>query len=107
MAKKNKKQTEATTQETTPTTTAPVEATPVAPTQTTTQATEIKSEPTTVKGDNVRTSKSTVTNPVQVVHQLVAEMVAKDPKVRRRDLVDAAIKAGCAYYTARTPDLLT
>ncbi len=30
-------------------------------------------------------------------------MVAKDPNpnVRRKDLVEAAIRAGCAYYTAR------
>lgn len=47
-------------------------------------------------------AKSTVSNPVQVVHQLVAEMVKANPQVRRRDLVEAAIKAGCAYYTART-----
>ncbi len=50
----------------------------------------------------MKAAKSTVENPVKVVHQLVAEMVAKDPTVRRKDLVDAAIKAGCAYYTART-----
>jgi hypothetical protein len=58
--------------------------------------------PKPVKGDNVKPSKSTVENPVQVVHQLVAEMVKANPQVRRKDLVDAAIKAGCAYYTART-----
>jgi hypothetical protein len=54
------------------------------------------------KRDNIRAAKSTVANPVQVVHKLVAEMLAKDPKVRRKDLVAAAIKTGCAYYTART-----
>jgi hypothetical protein len=45
---------------------------------------------------------STVASPVMVVHQLVAEMIAKNPSVRRRDLVETALKVGCAYYTART-----
>lgn len=54
------------------------------------------------KRDNIKASKSTATNPVQVVHGLVAEMVKANPQVRRRDLVEAAVKAGCAYYTART-----
>jgi hypothetical protein len=52
--------------------------------------------------NNIKAAKSTVANPVQVVHGLVAEMVKANPQVRRRDLVEAAIKAGCAYYTART-----
>jgi hypothetical protein len=32
----------------------------------------------------------------------VAETVKANPEVRRRELVEAAIKARCAYYTART-----
>jgi hypothetical protein len=31
--------------------------------------------PTTIKGSNVKASKSTVANPIQVVHKLAAEMV--------------------------------
>jgi len=61
-----------------------------------------KEEAKKVRGDNVKAAKSTVANPVRVVHQLVAELVKANPEVRRRDLVEAAIEAGCAYYTART-----
>ena len=95
MARKNKKQTEPAT---TTTTAAPVAIeTQPAPAPQTTQPTETKPV-----RNNIKPAKSTVANPVQVVHQLVAEMVKANPQVRRRDLVDAAVKAGCAYYTART-----
>jgi hypothetical protein len=60
---------------------------------------ETKAEP---RGSNVRVAKSTVASPVKVVHQLVADMVKANPNVRRKDLVEAAIKAGVAYFTART-----
>jgi hypothetical protein len=114
MAKKTKNQTKVdtkttSTQPTTPT--APV-ATEVQPTPAPTtmtvaaQTTEAKVAETPkteeAKRDNIKAAKSTVANPVQVVHKLVADMVASNPQVRRKDLVNAAIEAGCAYYTART-----
>ena len=103
MARKNKKQTEPAT---TTTTTAPVaiETLP-SPAPQASQPTETKPVATKkveTTRNNIKSAKSTVANPVQVVHQLVADMIKANPQVRRKDLVDAAVKAGCAYYTART-----
>ncbi len=100
MAKKTKATKAETKTETTtePTTPAPVATTSEQPAAEP-AAGEAKRQPkpATTKGSNIKASKSTVQNPVKVVYQLVAEMVAKDPNVRRKELVDAAIKAGCAY----------
>ena len=103
MARKNKKQTEPAT---TTTTAAPVAIeTQPSPAPQTTQPTETKpveTQKVETTRNNIKSAKSTVANPVQVVHQLVAEMVKANPQVRRKDLVDAAVKAGCAFFTART-----
>jgi hypothetical protein len=107
MAKKTKTpKTEATTQPTTeakapaPVATTSEPATPAAP-----KATEIKpveTKETKETRNNIRTAKSTVDNPVQMVHQLVAEMKKANPQVTRKELMAACEAKGVAYYTART-----
>lgn len=49
-----------------------------------------------------RKKKSTIANPVQFVWDLADAMKAKDPTIRRKDVIQAAIDAGVAGYTART-----
>jgi hypothetical protein len=46
--------------------------------------------------------QSTVASPVKLVWQIATDMKAKDPNVRRKDVVDACVKAGVALHTART-----
>lgn len=61
------------------------------------KSTQPKSHASLVKsGRFLKTSK--VKNPVQVVWQLASDM--KDAK--RKDVIDAAMKQGVAFYTART-----
>lgn len=49
-----------------------------------------------------RKKRSTIANPVQFVHELADAMISRDPTVRRKDVIEAAIDAGVAGYTART-----
>lgn len=49
-----------------------------------------------------RAKKSTISNPVKFVWDLAQEMVKADPTARRKDIIEAAINAGVAGYTART-----
>src|SRR5882724_86576 len=49
-----------------------------------------------------RLKRSTIANPVNFVHELADAMVKRDPTVRRKDVIEAAINAGVAGYTART-----
>ena len=44
------------------------------------------------------TGKSSVEDPCELVHQLFKEM----PGARRKDVIQAAVDAGVAFYTART-----
>ena len=104
MAKKTKIQTKATENAAAPAPT-PVSITPApaaAPVVEPKKAEVVEQSKAEPKRNNIKAAKSTVANPVQVVHQIVADMVKANPQVRRRELVEAAIKAGCAYYTART-----
>jgi len=54
------------------------------------------------KGSNVKASKSTVENPVKVVWAIAEEMKKANPATTRKQLVEAALAKGVAYYTART-----
>jgi hypothetical protein len=56
-----------------------------------------KAEATTTDG---RTHASTVENPCQLVWDLADKMVAKG--ATRKEVMDAAIAKGVAFYTART-----
>lgn len=49
-----------------------------------------------------RQKKSRISNPVQFVWALAEEMIKADPTARRKDIINAAIDAGVAGYTART-----
>lgn len=81
--------------QTEPTTPAPVATTSEAPTpQTKTSVAE--------KRSNVRTAKSRVKNPVEVVHVTVAEMKKVNPEVTRKELMTACEAKEIAYFTART-----
>lgn len=48
------------------------------------------------------THESTVERPCKLVWQIADDMKAANPKVTRREVLDAAVTAGVAYYTART-----
>lgn len=45
---------------------------------------------------------STTERPCKRVWIIADEMVAIDPQVRRKDVIDACVAAGVAFYTART-----
>lgn len=72
-------------------------ATPEAPAEGEEQMVEV---PNMVKG--TRLEQSTVTKPVQVVHDYVRDAVAHNPNVKRKDLMKVLIDMGVAFYTART-----
>lgn len=46
--------------------------------------------------------KSTIESPTKTVWHIADEMMAKDPKTTRKQILDACVAKGIAYYTART-----
>ena len=46
--------------------------------------------------------QSTVRKPVRAVHTKCAELLAANPSMRRKDLIQACVDSGITYYTART-----
>lgn len=49
-----------------------------------------------------RRHKSDCDSPVQLVHSIANDMLADDPDVTRKDILQACDKAGIAFYTVRT-----
>src|SRR3954447_4933049 len=49
-----------------------------------------------------RKKRSEIVSPVKTMWAICDLMIAADPTARRKDMIEAGIKAGIAFYTART-----